>query len=72
MNVLALQPSTQEKIMVDYDKKRLIERIAQLEEKLSDVEATLKRRYNRLVLDDKTLTTKEKEKFLNLIWERNE
>jgi len=58
--------------MVDYDKKRLIERIAQLEEKLSDVEATLKRRYNRLVLDDKTLTTKEKEKFLNLIWERNE
>lgn len=58
--------------MVDYDKKRLIERIAQLEEKLSDVEATLKRRYNRLVLDDKTLTTKEKEKFLNIIWERNE
>lgn len=58
--------------MIDYNTKRLIERIAQLEEKLSDVEATLKRRYNRLVLDDKTLTTKEKEKFLNLIWERNE
>ena len=58
--------------MIDYSTKRLIERIAQLEEKLSDVEATLKRRYNRLVLDDKTLTTKEKEKFLNIIWERNE
>lgn len=58
--------------MIDYSTKRLIERIAQLEEKLSDVEATLKRRYNRLVLDDKTLSTKEKEKFLNLIWERNE
>ena len=58
--------------MIDYGTKRLIERIAELEEKLSDVESTLKRRYNRLVLDDKTLTTKEKEKFLNLIWERNE
>lgn len=55
--------------MESYDKKRLIERIHNLEQQVKDTESCIKRGLNRKILTCKGLDDRCKKLVLELIWE---
>lgn len=65
-----MQEQKQEDVLLNSERKALMDEIADLKQKLDAAWATNNRRMNRIILTSDYLTVEQKDKILSAVWEK--
>ena len=65
-----MQEQKQEDILLNSERRALMDEIAELKQRLDAAWATNNRRMNRIILTSDYLTVEQKDKILSAIWEK--
>ena len=65
-----MQEQKQEDILLNSERRALMDEIAELKQKLDAAWATNNRRMNRIILTAEYLSVEQKDKILSAIWEK--